>query len=169
MLHLGCLPLAAPGVLAQEFDDAFYEELDAFALALNGVQALSSAQNVEFCGYYALDADQQIAVTPPTRGDADSGLSADPPPGFRGAGVMAATISTPMPRFPRSTICSADIDEQIDGYVATPGGRVWLNLYEEETAVMLCGAGCIAVDTDSSSAGRTDDLQRRFDNDPGYC
>ena len=39
-----------------------------------------------------------------------------------------------------------DFEEGVNGYVATPGGRVWLNLVNEGRTILLCGPGCVYVD-----------------------
>ena len=40
----------------------------------------------------------------------------------------------------------ADEDEGTDGYVATPGGRVWYLDTTDMVASQLCGEGCVASD-----------------------
>lgn len=182
-LALGCfvLMLGASQTLAQDDDDDLYAELDAFAAAhLDGIQPRSFAENVEFCGYYGLDRDQQIASTPPTRGDADGCLPEEAPYDWEvlaswhthGAYTQDADIEVPS-----LDDLLGDIAEGIDGYIATPGGRIWLNLYEERTAVLMCGPGCIAADPRYRDCAAfmpgeeytVQTLQDRFDNDPGYC
>ena len=34
----------------------------------------------------------------------------------------------------------------IDGYVSTPGGRVWRVEPDVQAALLICGQGCVAVD-----------------------
>ena len=40
----------------------------------------------------------------------------------------------------------ADIGEQIDGFIGTPGGRVWYIDWDTEMASQICGEQCIAQD-----------------------
>ncbi|MEZ5667561.1 MAG: DUF4329 domain-containing protein [Alphaproteobacteria bacterium] len=173
--------LAATSAAAQD-DDDLYEELDAFAAAhLSGIQPMSFDADVEFCGYYGLDADQQIAATPPTRGERDGCLPADPPADWsellaswhtHGAYTLDADIEVPS-----VDDLLGDIAEGVDGYIATPGGRLWLNVYDEGVSVLLCGPGCIVADPDfhECAAFMPDDeydvqsLQQRAADDPGSC
>ena len=173
--------LAGPAAWAQDFDDEFYDELDAFAAAhLDGVQPLSFAENVEFCGYYGLDADQQLVASVPTRGDLDGCLPDEPPRSWElvaswhthGAFTEDADIEVPS-----VDDLLGDIAEGIDGYVATPGGRVWLSIYDERVVVQLCGKGCITADPNfrdcqafmPAEEYSLQGLQDRAADDPGYC
>ena len=164
------------------YDDEFYEELDAFALAhLNGMQPRSFAENVEFCGYYGLDADLQIIASGPDRGDSDGCLPADPPPqmvewlaSWHTHGAYSFDADSEVPSLDDLL---GDIADGVDGYIATPGGRVWLNLYQERQSELLCGPGCIAADPNfqecrghmPGESYTVQSLQARFDNDPGTC
>ncbi len=64
---------------------------------------------------------------------------------------------------------ATDIDARIDGFVSTPGGRLWHNQWQEETAIQLCGVGCLDQDPRYArsqqerlpSAFTLDDLQAR--------
>lgn len=47
---------------------------------------------------------------------------------------------------PSLTDLEGDIADQMDGYVATPGGRLWRVDWERERVVLVCGAGCLAQD-----------------------
>ena len=39
-----------------------------------------------------------------------------------------------------------DFSFGIDGYVSTPGGRVWRVELDERAALLICGQGCVEVD-----------------------
>ena len=39
-----------------------------------------------------------------------------------------------------------DFAQNIDGYVATPGGRVWLHIAAERLTFQVCGRGCVPSD-----------------------
>lgn len=39
-----------------------------------------------------------------------------------------------------------DIDEEIDGYISTPGGRFWFVDSSEELAAQICGEHCLTSD-----------------------
>lgn len=42
----------------------------------------------------------------------------------------------------------ADEADGIDGYVATPGGRLWYIDSSEMVASQICGVGCLPMDAD---------------------
>ena len=68
----------------------------------------------------------------------------------------------------------ADFDEGIDGYIATPGGRVWLNDVDEEVSFLLCGPGCVHADQNDRDClafpqYTIESLQDRADRDTGAC
>lgn len=39
-----------------------------------------------------------------------------------------------------------DIEEGIDGYIETPGGRLWFNDARARRVTLLCGSECVASD-----------------------
>jgi proteasome lid subunit RPN8/RPN11 len=41
-----------------------------------------------------------------------------------------------------------DLEEALDGYISTPGGRMWLTDAERDAAILLCKQGCLKVDED---------------------
>ena len=128
------------------------DELDIFAVEhFDKIQPLSVAKKVEFCGYFGINAAGDLAATLAVPGDADSCAPEDPPPGFdilasyHTHGAYSPDADTEVPSVDDLL---GDYEEGIDGYIATPGGRVWLNLYEEELAFQLCGPGCVRPDPD---------------------
>ena len=56
----------------------------------------------------------------------------------------------------RNCLCDSavatDIDARIDGFIATPGGRIWHVDWQEESATQICGAGCLEQDPDYAGA-----------------
>lgn len=70
-----------------------------------------------------------------------------------------------------------DADARIDGFVSTPGGRLWHNDWQEQTTTLVCGEGCLAQDGRYSVAPKEnvarsytiDDLQARgaYATNPG--
>lgn len=171
--------LSAP--LPAQDRDALFRALDEFAAEhLNQVQMLSIRDGVEYCGLLGIDASGQLAATPPRRGRADS---CEPPEnGPAGFEVLASyhTHGSFDPdadsEVPSSDDLLADIEEGIDGYVATPGGRLWLNDLEAEVSFQLCGLGCLIADprfhecpADSPANEYTlEDLEYR-ENTPAAC
>ncbi len=88
----------------------------------------SIEQNVEFCGYIGFTADGELAYSQPTRGDEGSCLSDDPTnlelitASYHTHGGFSPDYSSELPS---GTDMEGDEDEGIDGWVATPGGRLW--------------------------------------------
>ncbi|MCA8907810.1 MAG: DUF4329 domain-containing protein [Rhodospirillaceae bacterium] len=172
----------ARAAFAQDEDHVWlYEELDTLALrTLDALQHTSIAENREYCGYLGVDASGQVAATPAVPGTVDSCLPDEPPEGFEiyasyhTHGAYSPDEDSEVPSYED---LQGDIEEGVDGYIATPGGRVWLNLYDDERAAQLCGPGCVFADPNFLECGAyppqeeytLDGLQARFDNDPGYC
>ena len=51
---------------------------------------------------------------------------------------------------------ASDVGARIDGFIATPGGRIWYNDWQEETSTQLCGEGCLAQDRRQAAAPKED-------------
>ncbi|MCF6302914.1 MAG: DUF4329 domain-containing protein, partial [Devosiaceae bacterium] len=48
---------------------------------------------------------------------------------------------------PSSNDLEADIAEEVNGFISTPGGRIWFNDAYEETATLVCGRNCTVSDS----------------------
>lgn len=139
---------SAPGF--SQARQALTDELDIFAAEyLASIQQRSFRDGVEYCGLFGYDADGNLVATPARRGDRDS---CEPEIGPEDLDVIASyhTHGRYSPdsdtEAPSVSDLSNDIEEDIDGYVATPGGRLWVNLVEQQLSVLLCGPGCLPVD-----------------------
>ncbi|UIP05898.1 DUF4329 domain-containing protein [Erythrobacter sp. SDW2] len=126
-------------------------EIAAFArTALEDVQQRSFAERKEYCGLILEDDAGNLAVSAVFEGyEAECQLPWLSPMGqypvatFHTHGAYNFDYDSEVP----STVdMEADIGEQIDGFVATPGGRLWKIDWEDEVAVQLCGEGCLATD-----------------------
>lgn len=113
------------------------------------LQLQSIAENVEYCGYVGFDEDGVLKVTPATRGDEGSCLPDDPV----SLDVLTASYHTHgahSPDYynevPSGDDMEGDADEGIDGYIATPAGRLWYVDSVDMVASQLCGAGCLTAD-----------------------
>ncbi len=118
------------------------------------IQERSIAENREYCGYFGLNAAGKLIATKPKRGRADS-CSADPSDEMveviasyhtHGSFHIDADSETPS-----SDDLEADMYEEIDGYVATPGGRIWKNDWDRGRAILLCDRNCTVSDPDYDS------------------
>ncbi len=158
-----------------------YDELDIFAAAFfDTLQVQSIAENVEYCGYFGIDASGQLAATKAVRGAVDSCLPDEPPAGFQALasyhthGAYALESDSEVPSVDDML---SDLEEGVDGYIATPGGRLWLNIFDEALAVQLCGPGCVTADPNYRHCGAyppdfeytLEGLYTRAEKDPGIC
>ncbi|MCT4684099.1 MAG: DUF4329 domain-containing protein [Roseicyclus sp.] len=168
LLAAGLTVGTAGGVLAQ--DPA---ELEVAREILMDLQPRSFAENREYCGYIGVLPDGGYMATEVTRGDAWSCLSRGDESRFLEVTASfhthAAFDSEADSEVPSSTDLLGDMEEGVNGYVATPGGRLWYIDGEEGVAVLVCGLGCMGQDPDfiAGDAGpiaaryTLDDLLRR--------
>ena len=116
---------------------------------LRDLQLVSFRENREYCGYIGLNADNQLMRTEYSRGVEAGCALPQIPPEMR---VMASfhTHSTYSPlyasEFPTSQDLASDAQLDVDGYIATPGGRLWYHDSDTLTVRQLCGPGCLPQD-----------------------
>ncbi len=173
--------LWVPPPAAAQDRAALNEEPDRFAAAhFDGIQPRSIADGVEYCGLLGFDAAGKLAATPAKRGTPDSCQPDDAPAGFEVLaswhthGAYDRDADTEVPSLDD---LHSDIEEGIDGYIAIPGGRLWLNDAEARQSVLLCGAGCIEADPKyrpcpafpPGDSYTLDTLRSRAENDTGGC
>ncbi len=138
-----CAALAGPALADQEREHAFAIEF------LDRMQVRTFRAGVEFCGYFGYDTDGKLVATKPNRGRAASCITRRIPvtidvfASYHSHGTYDPDYDNETPSYDDMI---SDIEEGTDGYVSTPGGRVWFIDSSEEAAHQLCGAGCILVD-----------------------
>lgn len=116
---------------------------------LNTLQKKSFQNNREYCGYFGFDEDDEMVATPAKKGRRDSCFPNDPGnilavfASYHTHGAFSIDADSELPS---SDDLKADIEEELDGYVATPGGRVWFNDSLAGTSTMLCGNDCLLSD-----------------------
>ncbi|MGD1907185.1 MAG: DUF4329 domain-containing protein [Leptolyngbyaceae cyanobacterium] len=172
---------ADPGFADGEvWDEVDLDELDDFARDhLVEVQEISIEAGVEYCGLYGYDADGELAATTAVRGEPDSCNPWNEPDEF----VVIASYHThgsyspdADSEVPSTDDLEGDIEEGIYGYISTPGGRLWFNDWETESATVI-DPGAIQPDPDFQDCpafpAGTDytlpELEAREDEDPGEC
>lgn len=113
------------------------------------LQPVSIEKNREYCGYVGFDADGRMRASKPARGDTDSCMPDDP----ELIEVITASYHTHgaySPDYynevPSGDDMESDEAEGIDGWVATPGGRLWYIDTDTMTASQYCGIGCLPSD-----------------------
>jgi len=117
---------------------------------LTGLQSRSFKTGREFCGLLGRNKDGAIVATRPRRGNANDCL----PFTFRGRGITAlASYHThgaydhdADSEVPSYADLVADTSEGLIGFVATPGGRLWVNLPDQAISRQICGLRCLPQD-----------------------
>ena len=110
---------------------------------------ISIEENVEFCGYLGYTSDGQLAVSAPTRGDEGSCLADDPVnldlivASYHTHGSYSSDYSSELPS---GADMEGDEQEGIDGWVATPGGRLWYIDTTDMITRQICGIECLPSD-----------------------
>ena len=126
-------------------------ELTSYAReTLADIQARSISNNQEYCGVIFEDEEGNLQTSTIYPGErAACALDWGVPLGnhvvasFHSHGGFDTQYAS---EIPSSLDLATDIDARIDGFVGTPGGRIWHNQWQSETTEMLCGEGCLEVD-----------------------
>lgn len=125
-------------------------EANAFATRfLDSIQARSIADRREYCGYFFRNAAGEIKATPPRRG---TFATCSMPAPTRSSGIFASyhTHGAYGPEYdnevPSTTDLLSDFQFGIDGYVSTPGGRIWHVSNATQSTSQVCGLGCVTRD-----------------------
>ncbi len=121
----------------------------AFVKALfNQIQGPSFEGNIEYCGYIGLDANDRWVASRVIRGSRDECTPEwpddfDPIASFHThAGFDRGAYS----EVPSVTDIESDEDEGVDGWLATPGGRLWFIDTTDMVVSQICGIGCLKSD-----------------------
>jgi len=110
---------------------------------------ISIRDKVEYCGYIGITADGDLIASPPTRGDEASCLADDPTEieviysSYHTHGQFSRDYFNEVPS---GTDMEGDEEEGIDGWIATPGGRLWYNDTVDMVTFQVCGIGCVPSD-----------------------
>lgn len=124
-------------------------ELAFVTAILRDLNPRSIRANRELCGYIGLDRRGELVATPVSAG---SEASCPLPPVPRGMTLLASfhTHGTYSPYYasewPTTQDLLTDAADGIDGYIATPGGRLWHADSDTLTVRLLCGRGCLPQD-----------------------
>lgn len=115
---------------------------------LNELQGASFLENVEYCGYIWLDNAGDLVATEATRGGPDW-CEMDAPQDIEVVAsyhTHAGYDPSAWSEIPSGADMESDADLGIDGYVSTPGGRLWYIDTEDMVAIQICGIGCLRFD-----------------------
>lgn len=142
LLQISLTVGASAGMAQSHLETALAKEVLARA------QAASISENREYCGYLGYGEDGQLVSTDATRGQRDECITDWPDDidvvasWHTHAGFDDGALS----EVPSARDMEADEEEGIDGYVATPGGRLWYVDTTDMVTSQLCGLGCIRSD-----------------------
>ncbi|MEL6959245.1 MAG: DUF4329 domain-containing protein [Pseudomonadota bacterium] len=116
---------------------------------LGDLNVRSFETGIEYCGYIGFTAEGELAVSPPTAGNEDSCLSDEP----TNLDLITASYHTHgnfSTEYSSETPSGADMEgdeaEGIDGWVSTPGGRLWYIDTTDMVTFQICGIGCLPTD-----------------------
>ncbi|MEO0945611.1 MAG: DUF4329 domain-containing protein [Pseudomonadota bacterium] len=116
---------------------------------LEEAQKASFSDDREYCGLIGLDRHGVLTATPANRGKRSGCRLKGRPWRFKTIasyhthGAYNRLADTEVPSV---SDLKNDFKQRINGYVGTPGGRVWFNNLGSEMSVLLCGPGCIETD-----------------------
>ena len=142
---LFCLFALAPPAAAQTT-----EEIALMRKVFAKLQPLSIRYNREYCGHIGYDADGILRATEPFPGEPASCLPRDPETVLT---TVVASYHTHAAfaldfynELPSQQDVDGDAEEGIDGYVATPGGRLWFVNGSDMTVRQICPVNCLPAD-----------------------
>ncbi|WP_417279964.1 DUF4329 domain-containing protein [Celeribacter sp.] len=125
------------------------EELEMVKAIFTEIQPLSFQKKREYCGLIGRDADGNLIASPAKRGSVDGCTPRD----TEEMEVVIASYHTHgsfmrgyVSEVPSVSDMEADESDGIDGWVATPGGRLWYVDSSEMVISQVCGLGCLPVD-----------------------
>ena len=112
------------------------------------IQPKSFAQNREYCGYIGFDATGKLVSSRVNKGrrdycDADWPDSLDVVASWH---THAGFDDGAWSEVPSVSDIEADEAEGIDGYVGTPGGRLWYIDTQDMVVSQICSIGCLPTD-----------------------
>jgi hypothetical protein len=116
----------------------------------NDIQGRSISENREYCGLIGVDSTGAYVASPARRGGVASCL----PPSRSSVGFQvlasyhthgSASLNY-YTEIPSYDDMRTDIEDGTDGYIATPGGRLWYVDARARIARQLCGLDCLVDD-----------------------
>ncbi len=145
MIALLAVALGGPAPAQERAEVAFAQKI------LASLQAKSFASNREYCGTIGLTEDGRLVASNPRRGGRDGCRPRDPAHAYE----IIASFHTHAgfdedadSELPSVSDVLSDMDEGLDGYLATPGGRFWFIDGLSGTTRQICGLGCLPTDPD---------------------
>ena len=114
------------------------------------LQPISIKANREYCGYIGYNSAGKLVASNAKRGRKGSCLANDPQnietviASYHTHGAFSTRYANEVPS---GEDMEGDEAEGIDGWVATPGGRLWYVDSQDMVTSQICGIGCLPMDT----------------------
>jgi uncharacterized protein DUF4329 len=150
-MALTLLALQLAGASQANFQEPPADEVARVKARFAPLQHLSFATGREYCGYVGETPNGELVFTEMQRGGHSGCTPKTPLDGT----TLNASIHThgsydhEVPaEFPTVLDMQSDAKEGVNGYIATPGGRLWYIDSRALVAVQLCGVGCLPQDPD---------------------
>ncbi len=148
-LSIGCSAYTDNAAIYDRYQPRTNAEISFAKHTLNKAQTLSFQNNVEYCGYIGVDKNGGFTHTPFTKGkksyckaqaiDDEFIILAS----FHTHGTYSEDHES---EIPSSDDLKADIMEGLDGYISTPGGRLWYSDAETKSVRLICNEACVKQD-----------------------
>lgn len=128
------------------------------AVVLDQAQPKSFAGDREYCGLIGYDSAGKLFATAPSPGEQNRCIPRSSAnmkrimASYHTHGAATRYIDTEAPS-PEDLF--ADLSEGIDGYVATPGGRLWKVDHMRKAAYLICPKGCVRPDPRHKECAKT--------------
>lgn len=145
------LMLAASPAMSQGVGEAVGagDELDYVMELMADLQPRSFAVNRELCGYLAFDQNGELTTTRISVGEEGSCYLPSWPTkllviaSFHTHSTYSAEFDS---EYPSVTDMESDEESGIDGYISTPGGRLWFHDSDAQVVHQICGLNCLPQD-----------------------
>jgi hypothetical protein len=125
-------------------------ELDFVRRTFNYVQPRSIQEDREYCGYIMISPSGRYLASAPTQGRIGSCTTKFPDAdnftvlaSYHTHGAWSDRYDGEIPSFQDM---ATDLRERVNGYIATPGGRLWYVDAAQKTAWQVCGRNCLVAD-----------------------
>jgi hypothetical protein len=136
--------LVAPVIAPAQAND----EIRFVSALLNQLQGRSFEGNREYCGFIGLDDDDRWVASRVIQGSTDECTPEwpddfDPIASFHTHGGFDRGAYSEVPSV---MDIEADEEDGVDGWVSTPGGRLWFIDTTDMVVSQICGIGCLMQD-----------------------
>lgn len=142
-----CIAVLPFAVTARPGVDPTWEEIDFVMAIFEDLQPVSFRKEREYCGYVGRYPDGTLGAT-----EAEAGTQASCLPVWPSDMVVIASYHTHgtfdigyFNEVPSDVDMAGDRSLGINGWVATPGGRLWFVDSKDNQSRLVCGIGCLPM------------------------